>query len=55
MAVELMEKADIAQALDKGKRVVIKPNLVVSRPANGGATTHPEIVEGIIIYLKITA
>jgi len=52
MAVELMDKAGIAQALDKGMRVVIKPNLVVSRPADGGATTHPEIVEGIIIYLK---
>jgi uncharacterized protein (DUF362 family) len=31
--------------------VSIKPNLVVSRPANNGATTHPEVVEGIILFL----
>jgi len=32
--------------------VSIKPNLVVSRPASDGATTHPEVVEGIILFLK---
>jgi len=30
----------------------IEPNLVVARPASGGATTHPEVVESIIRYLK---
>ncbi len=29
----------------------IKPNLVCASPASTGATTHPEIIEGIIIYL----
>lgn len=51
MTYELMKKADIASRLKPGMKVGIKPNLVVSRPADEGATTHPEIVEGIIQYL----
>lgn len=31
--------------------VAIKPNMVVTRPPSDGATTHPEVVEGIIRYL----
>lgn len=49
---ELMRAADIARRLSGTMTVGIKPNLVVSRPADGGATTHPEIVEGIIRYLQ---
>lgn len=30
----------------------IKPNLVLPSPASSGATTHPEIVEGIVCYLQ---
>ena len=30
----------------------IKPNLVVAKPAESGATTDPAVVEGIITYLK---
>lgn len=33
-------------------RIGIKPNLVSPTPADFGATTHPEIVAGIIEYLK---
>ena len=33
-------------------RIGIKPNLVVPSPADFGATTHPEIVAGIIEYLR---
>lgn len=47
-----MEAAAISEKLRHDMNVVIKPNLVVSRPASGGATTHPEIIEGIIRYLK---
>jgi uncharacterized protein (DUF362 family) len=32
--------------------IIVKPNLVVAKPATEGAVTHPEIVEGIIIFLK---
>ena len=44
--------SDISAYLDKSMAVAIKPNLVVARPASEGATTHPEVVEGIILYLR---
>ena len=37
---------------DKKTRIGIKPNLVTPSPASYGATTHPEIVAGIIEYLQ---
>lgn len=49
---EIMEAAGIAGRLGPGMTVGIKPNLVVARPADDGATTHPGIVEGIIRYVK---
>ena len=33
-------------------RIGIKPNLVCPTPASYGATTHPEVVSGILSYLK---
>ncbi|MGO5291883.1 DUF362 domain-containing protein [Porcincola sp. LCP21S3_C12] len=33
-------------------RIVLKPNLLGPVPASEGATTHPEIVEGVIRYLQ---
>ena len=52
MVYSLMKAANIAASVKPSMNVVIKPNLVVSRPADDGATTHPEIVEGIVRYLK---
>jgi uncharacterized protein (DUF362 family) len=53
MAVKLAEAADLGALIgDREKRIGLKPNLVVSRPASGGATTHPEIAAGLIAYLK---
>ena len=53
MAMKLAEAAGLAELIgDRKKRVGLKPNLVVSRPASGGATTHPEIAAGLIAYLK---
>jgi uncharacterized protein (DUF362 family) len=53
MAARLAEEADLAGLIgDREKRVGLKPNLVVSRPASEGATTHPEIAAGLIAYLK---
>jgi len=52
MTEELMERARVAALIKPGLRATIKPNLVVGRPADGGATTHPQIVEGIICYLQ---
>ena len=60
LAYDLMASADVkdkiaskmSAAATGNFRACIKPNLVVSRPADGGATTHPEIVAGIIEYLQ---
>ncbi|MDR2571386.1 MAG: DUF362 domain-containing protein [Oscillospiraceae bacterium] len=44
--------SDIGTYLDKNYSVSLKPNLVVPGPASNGAVTHPEVVEGVILYLK---
>ena len=35
----------------KGKKVVIKPNLVVKKKPEGGATTHPALLEAVLLCL----
>jgi uncharacterized protein (DUF362 family) len=53
MAYKLAQAARLEELIgDTKKRVGLKPNLVVARPADGGATTHPEIAEGLIQYLR---
>lgn len=52
MTVELMETAKIADRLNPSLKIGIKPNLILPKAAREGATTHPEIVEGIIEYLQ---
>jgi uncharacterized protein (DUF362 family) len=53
MAYRLAEEAGLAELIgDPNKRIGLKPNLVVPRPAEEGATTHPEIVRGLIGYLQ---
>lgn len=49
----LLTEADLASMIpDPGSRIGIKPNLVSPSPAGFGATTHPEIVAGILEYLQ---
>lgn len=61
MAKQLLIKADLVSLLlaklselskPNNLSIGIKPNLVAPTPASFGATTHPEIVEGIIEFLK---
>ena len=53
MTKELLSVCGLShQIKDKKSRIAIKPNLVSPSEASFGATTHPEIVEGIIEYLK---
>jgi uncharacterized protein (DUF362 family) len=53
MARRIAEAAGLADLIgDRRKRIGLKPNLVVARPAAEGATTHPEIAGGLIDYLK---
>lgn len=56
MTLQLLEVSGLkelleAKKLPKEARIGIKPNLVSPTPAEYGATTHPEVVAGIIEYL----
>jgi len=53
MAIRLADEANLAELIgERGKRVGLKPNLVTPKPASEGATTHPEIAAGLILYLQ---
>lgn len=56
MTKELLKAAKLKKQIeDKGGkecRIGIKPNLVSATAASHGATTHPEVVAGIIEYLR---
>ena len=53
MTMSLLEYAGLAELIgDADKRIGIKPNLVTPTPASYGATTHPEIVEGLVCFLQ---
>jgi len=52
MVKELLETIKPEEEIGKNAIIGIKPNLVVAKPSSSGATTSPEIVEGLIEYLK---
>ena len=53
MTKELLEQSGLSDMIgDKKSFIGIKPNLVSGSVASNGATTHPEIVAGIIEYLQ---
>ena len=53
MTKSLLRECDLASLVgDRRKRIGIKPNLVNPTPAFLGATTHPEMVAGLIEYLQ---
>lgn len=53
MTKRLLEETDLAQRIPQPDSLVgIKPNLVSPSEASWGATTHPEVVAGIIEYLQ---
>lgn len=53
MAIRVLERADVAGDIgDRGKLVALKPNLVVAAHPSGGATTHSELLAGVIEYLQ---
>ena len=53
MTKELLVQCGLASVIsDKKMQIGIKPNLVSPSEASWGATTHPEIVAGIIEYLQ---
>ena len=53
MTKQIMAAADFTGDYpNKKMHIGIKPNLVVAKPASSGATTHPEIVAGVIEFLQ---
>jgi len=49
---DALAASDIGTYLNADHSVSLKPNLVEPGPASNGAVTHPEVVEGIILYLR---
>ena len=52
MTLELLKAMDPFKNLKPTASIVLKPNLVVAKPASEGATTHPQIVEALIVHLQ---
>jgi uncharacterized protein (DUF362 family) len=53
MTKMLLKAANLSELIgDRKKRIGIKPNLVAPVPASEGATTHPEVVAGLLAYLQ---
>jgi uncharacterized protein (DUF362 family) len=48
----LMESSGIWENWSCSDHIGLKPNLVVSKPASSGATTHPEFCAGVIAFLQ---
>lgn len=52
MIKDLLAKIGLAKGLTAEMLIGLKPNLVVAKPAESGATTSPLLVEGIVQYLQ---
>lgn len=53
MTIKLLEAIRLENIIgERGKRVALKPNLLHVDKAENGAITHPELVEGVLYYLK---
>ena len=51
MVYSLLDHLNLAGRIDPHMVIGLKPNLVVAKPSNSGATTSAQIVEGVIEYL----
>jgi uncharacterized protein (DUF362 family) len=52
MARKILIAIDPVKDLKRDALIALKPNLVVAKPCSSGATTHPELVAGVIEYLQ---
>ena len=53
MTIDLLTEGNLAEIIkNRNASIAIKPNLVSASPASFGATTHPEVVAGILEYLQ---
>lgn len=52
MVQEILSSLQVEKHIKKDALIGVKPNLVVAKPAASGATTSPELVEGVVEYLQ---
>ncbi len=52
MTKELMEAGEVIAKIPSGIEVALKPNLVVAKSPESGATTHAGVLSGAIEYLR---
>ncbi|MDD4772407.1 MAG: DUF362 domain-containing protein [Eubacteriales bacterium] len=52
MIKTLLRDLNIEKTLDKDARIGIKPNLVLARNSDSGATTSPQMVSAVVEYLQ---
>jgi len=50
--IETLGASNLRGLIKPGMKTALKPNMVNSRPPCEGSTTHAEIVEGIIVFLR---
>jgi uncharacterized protein (DUF362 family) len=50
--LETLRASPLGSLVKPDMKVALKPNMVLAKPPSEGATTHAEVVEGIIIFLK---
>jgi uncharacterized protein (DUF362 family) len=50
--LEALAASSLASLVKPSTHVAIKPNMVLAKHPSEGATTHAEVVEGIIVFLK---
>lgn len=51
MAYQALEELGAREVLSLRRRILIKPNITVNRPASSGVTTHASVVEGVLRFL----
>lgn len=49
---EMAQKISVTGEDVRDKKIVIKPNLVLKKDPSSGATTHPAVLEGVILWLN---
>jgi uncharacterized protein (DUF362 family) len=50
--LEALRMSTLGRLVKPSMKVSLKPNMVLAKPPSEGATTHAEVVEGIIIFLR---
>lgn len=52
LAYEALEKIGAKDVIAGRKKVIVKPNITVSKPAETGITTDPKVVEGVLNFCR---